>query len=184
MSPVHQVLLSVLARLGPHGRGDLTARTAAPEADAARALDDLLSAGLVHSLVVHIGGQQEVLTITPAGQAALDVLHDDASAVQDDLLAALTRGQRAELNSLLRRVCAAAARSTERHTAPRRGPGWVLTGGRRRRWVPEERAAGAVARADGAGPAVAVGAAARADEAVGAGGRRPSGRRTRASAPR
>ncbi|MFD4531663.1 MarR family winged helix-turn-helix transcriptional regulator [Kitasatospora sp. NPDC058397] len=146
MGPAHQALLSALAQLGPHGRRDLTEHaaatataTAATGADSAQALDDLLSAGLVHSMVVQIGGRQEVLTITPAGQAALDVLHDDASAVQGDLLGSLTKGQRAELNSLLRRVCTAAARGAGRRTpspSPS-GPGWVLTGGQRRRWISE-----------------------------------------------
>ncbi|MFD4394504.1 MarR family winged helix-turn-helix transcriptional regulator [Kitasatospora sp. NPDC058478] len=146
MGPAHQALLSALAQLGPHGRRDLTEHaaataTAATGADSAQALDDLLSAGLVHSMVVQIGGRQEVLTITPAGQAALDVLHDDASAVQGDLLSSLTKGQRAELNSLLRRVCTAAARGAGRRTpspspSPS-GPGWVLTGGQRRRWISE-----------------------------------------------
>lgn len=32
----------------------------------------------------------------------------DVSAVQDDLLSALTRGERTQLNALLRRVCATA----------------------------------------------------------------------------
>ncbi|WP_371523103.1 MarR family winged helix-turn-helix transcriptional regulator [Kitasatospora sp. NBC_01300] len=139
MGPAHQAMLSALAQLGPHGRRDLTehAAAAATGTDSAQALDDLLSAGLVHSMVVQIGGRQEVLTITPAGQAALDVLHDDASAVQGDLLASLTKGQRAELNSLLRRVCTAAARGAGRRAPSRPGPGWVLTGGQRRRWVAE-----------------------------------------------
>ncbi|MER8099079.1 MarR family winged helix-turn-helix transcriptional regulator [Kitasatospora sp. NPDC094016] len=137
LGPAHQALLSTLSRLGPHGRRDLAEHAAAPETDSARALDDLLSAGLVHSMVVQIGGRQEVLTITPAGQAALDVLHDDASAVQGDLLASLTKGQRTELNSLLRRVCTAAARGAGRRTPSRPGPERELIGGQRRRWVAE-----------------------------------------------
>ncbi|MFB7122113.1 MarR family transcriptional regulator [Kitasatospora xanthocidica] len=153
MGRAHQTLLSALAQLGPHGRHDLVERAAATGTDADQALDDLLSAGLVHSMVVHIGGRQEVLTITPAGQAALDVLHEDASAVQEDLLAPLTKGQRAELNSLLRRVCAAAGRGAGRRTPARPGPRWVLTGGQRRRWVVEQdAAAGAAARPDRAAP--------------------------------
>ncbi len=158
MGPAHQALLSALARLGPHGRRDLTEHAAATGTDADQALDDLLSAGLVHAMVVHIGGRQEVLTITPAGQAALDVLHEDASVVQEDLLAPLTKGQRAELNSLLRRVCAAAARGAGRRTPAKPGPGWVLTGGQRRRWVVEEKdAAGAVRHPEQAATGAQVG---------------------------
>ncbi|MFJ4091557.1 MarR family winged helix-turn-helix transcriptional regulator [Kitasatospora sp. NPDC089913] len=110
LTPAHQSLLSTLATLGPHGRRDLVERLAMSGADAHRALDDLLSRGLLQSTVVHIGGRQELLAITDPGRAALDLLHSDAAAAQDSLLAALTRGQRVELNSLLRRVCAAAAR--------------------------------------------------------------------------
>ncbi len=110
LTPAHQALLSTLATLGPHGRRDLVERLALPGTDADRVLDDLLSRRLLQSTVVHIGGRQELLAITDPGRTALDLLHSDASAAQDGLLAALTRGQRVELNSLLRRVCAAAAR--------------------------------------------------------------------------
>ncbi|MFJ8431224.1 MarR family winged helix-turn-helix transcriptional regulator [Kitasatospora sp. NPDC094019] len=110
LTPAHQALLSTLTTLGPHGRRDLVERVAMPGAGVDRALDDLLSRGLLQSTVVHIGGRQELLAITDPGRAALDLLHSDASAAQDGLLASLTRGQRVELNSLLRRVCAAAAR--------------------------------------------------------------------------
>ncbi|MEV7184519.1 hypothetical protein [Kitasatospora sp. NPDC093102] len=70
-----------------------------PAAEVDRAFDDLLSARLLQATVVHVGGRQEVLTITPSGESALDVLHTDASAAQDGLLASLTKGQRIELSS-------------------------------------------------------------------------------------
>ncbi|MEV7598203.1 MarR family winged helix-turn-helix transcriptional regulator [Kitasatospora sp. NPDC089797] len=136
LTPVHYELLSALAKLGPHARQDLAARVAAPAGEAERALDDLLSARLLQSMVVHVGGRQEVLTITASGESALDVLHDDASATQDALLASLTKGQRVELNSLLRRVCAAAARGAGQRPRPRgEQRGWTLTRGPRRTWA-------------------------------------------------
>ncbi|MFJ8476862.1 MarR family winged helix-turn-helix transcriptional regulator [Kitasatospora sp. NPDC094011] len=136
LTPVHHALLSALAKLGPHGRHDLTARVLAPADEVDQALDDLLSARLLQSMVVHVGGRQEVLTITASGESALDVLHDDASATQDALLASLTKGQRVELNSLLRRVCAAAARGAGQQPKPQdRKGGWTLTGGPRRTWA-------------------------------------------------
>ncbi|MER7849046.1 MarR family winged helix-turn-helix transcriptional regulator [Kitasatospora sp. NPDC096077] len=145
LTPVHHALLSALAKLGPHGRHDLIARVTAPAEEVDQALDDLLSARLLQSMVVHVGGRQEVLTITTSGEAALEVLHEDASATQDALLASLTKGQRVELNSLLRRVCAAAARGAGQPPQPqgRRG-GWALSRGARRTWT-EVR--------DGVGPA-------------------------------
>lgn len=135
LTPAHHALLTALARLGPHGRHDLTARVAAAPAEAEQALDDLLSAHLVQSMVVHVGGRQEVLTITPSGEAALGVLHADASAVQDDLLASLTKAQRVELNSVLRRVCAAAARGAGQRPELRGKDGWALVRGSRRTWT-------------------------------------------------
>ncbi|WP_406195381.1 MarR family winged helix-turn-helix transcriptional regulator [Kitasatospora sp. NBC_01560] len=110
MSPVHLTVLSTLARLGPHARLDLAARLQVPAADATRTLDDLQSAGLVQSLFVQVGGRHEVVTLTSAGETALELLHGEAAAAQHDLLASLTRGERTQLNSLLRRVCATAAR--------------------------------------------------------------------------
>ncbi|MFC8448621.1 MarR family winged helix-turn-helix transcriptional regulator [Kitasatospora sp. NPDC057223] len=109
MSRVHQLVLSTLARLGPHARLDLAVQVGASEADAERVVDDLLAAGLVHSLVVHAGGRQQLVMLTPAGQAALDALQGDATATQDVLLASLTRGERIQLKYLLRRVCASGA---------------------------------------------------------------------------
>lgn len=150
LSPVHHALLSALARLGPHGRHDLTARVAAPAPEVDQALEDLLSAHLLQSMVVHVGGRQEVLTVTASGRAALDVLHTDASAVQEDLLASLTKGQRVELNSLLRRVRATAARGAGRRPDPQGKGGWTLTPGPRRTWTPVREGAGATDEPDAA----------------------------------
>ncbi|MFE4975370.1 MarR family winged helix-turn-helix transcriptional regulator [Kitasatospora sp. NPDC056651] len=135
LTPVHHALLSSLAQLGPHSRKDLTARVPATAPEVEQALDDLLSARLLQAMVVHVGGRQEVLTITASGESALDVLHADASAAQDDLLASLTKGQRVELNSLLRRVCAAAARGAGQAPRLREKSGWTLTQGSRRTWA-------------------------------------------------
>ncbi|MFG2909132.1 hypothetical protein ACGF13_29210 [Kitasatospora sp. NPDC048286] len=145
MTSVHRALLSTLARLGPHGRDDLIARVTAPAAEADRALDDLVAAELLRSMVVHIGGRQEVLTITTVGRSALDVLHADASATQEDLLASLTKGQRVELNSLLRRVCATAARGVGPRPVLRESAGWTLTAGPRRTWTRAREGADATA---------------------------------------
>ncbi|MFE4520087.1 hypothetical protein ACFRMQ_38685 [Kitasatospora sp. NPDC056783] len=142
LTPVHHALLSALSQLGPHGRDDLTARIEAPAAEVGQALDDLLSARLLQAMVVHVGGRQEVLTVTASGESALEVLHADASTAQDDLLASLTKGQRVELNSLLRRVCAAAARGAGQAPPLREPSGWTLTRGARRTWSRVREGAG------------------------------------------
>ncbi|WP_407918122.1 MarR family winged helix-turn-helix transcriptional regulator [Kitasatospora sp. NE20-6] len=116
----HLSALEALARLGPHARPDLAARLPLGPTAAARVIGDLLAAGLVQSFFVQIGGRHEVMTITAAGQEALERLHDDVSSVQDDLLSALTRGERSQLNALLRRVCATSARDPRPVPAPRR----------------------------------------------------------------
>ncbi|MFJ5228570.1 hypothetical protein ACIQBJ_01610 [Kitasatospora sp. NPDC088391] len=96
-SRAHREVLTVLHRAGPHGRADLAAPAAV--------LDDLLALGLVRTMAVQLGGgRQEVLLLAPAGEAALAALHTDAEAVQDGLMVALSRGERAQLGSLLRRM--------------------------------------------------------------------------------
>ncbi|MEU1424737.1 MarR family winged helix-turn-helix transcriptional regulator [Kitasatospora sp. NPDC005751] len=149
MSPAHLSVLSTLARLGPHARPDLVAGIDGGAVDTAQTLDDLVAAGLVQSLFVQVGGRHEVLTLTSSGQLALEILHSDESAVQDDLLVSLTRGERTQLNSLLRRVCAAAARSGSAGSAPRRAADWVLTRERRTEWAVEREGAGGAAGAPG-----------------------------------
>ncbi|WP_051838109.1 MarR family winged helix-turn-helix transcriptional regulator [Streptomyces sp. NRRL F-2580] len=111
MSPRHVTVLRTLADLGPHARRDLAERMDAPPADVTRVIDDLLAQGLVQDMVVTIGGRHEVVTLTPAGTAALGAVQDDTLSVQNVLLASLTKGERTQLHYLLRRVCATAARA-------------------------------------------------------------------------
>ncbi|MFE9928440.1 MarR family winged helix-turn-helix transcriptional regulator [Streptomyces sp. NPDC005533] len=111
MSPFHLTVLRTLADLGPHARRDLVERMDAPPADVTRVIGDLLARGLVQDMVVTIGGRHEVVTLTPAGTAALAATQDDTLSVQDVLLASLTKGERTQLHYLLRRVCATAARA-------------------------------------------------------------------------
>ncbi|MFB8347851.1 MarR family winged helix-turn-helix transcriptional regulator [Streptomyces niveus] len=111
LSARHQLVLETLADQGPHARRDLAARTGLPVAELSRAIGDLAARGLVQVMVVNIGGRHEVVTLTPAGTAELVALQDDMKSVQDLLLASITRGERAQLHYILRRVCATAARA-------------------------------------------------------------------------
>ncbi|MFE4919541.1 hypothetical protein [Streptomyces sp. NPDC056661] len=110
LSPLHRSVLETLADLGPHAWLDLAAQVEVPEAEASGVIGDLLAQGLVQVMFVHIGGRQEVVTLTPAGTAALGDMQDDMTSVQDVLLASLTRGERTQLHYVLRRVYATAAR--------------------------------------------------------------------------
>ncbi|MFG2715385.1 MarR family winged helix-turn-helix transcriptional regulator [Streptomyces goshikiensis] len=110
LSPLHQSVLRTLAEWGPYARRDLAARMDVPSADVSRVIRDLLTQGLVQDVVVNIGGRHDVVTLTPTGTAALTTVQDDMRSVQDVLLASLTKGERAQLHYLLRRVCATAAR--------------------------------------------------------------------------
>ncbi|MFI8279638.1 MarR family winged helix-turn-helix transcriptional regulator [Streptomyces sp. NPDC085929] len=110
LSPLHRSVLRTLAEPGPHALPDLATQTGLPSADVSQVTDVLSSQGLVQVMVVNIGGRQEVVTLTPAGAAALASVQDDMKSVQDVLLASLTKGERTQLHYLLRRVCATAAR--------------------------------------------------------------------------
>ncbi|MEU9129553.1 MarR family winged helix-turn-helix transcriptional regulator [Kitasatospora sp. NPDC048540] len=111
LAPLHRSVLEVLAEHGPHARADLARQLAVDPPGIASAVEDLVARGLVQVLVVHIGGRQEVVTVTDAGKAALGAALDDARAVQDLVLGSLTRGERTQLQYMLRRVCAAAQRA-------------------------------------------------------------------------
>ncbi|WP_328885611.1 MarR family winged helix-turn-helix transcriptional regulator [Streptomyces sp. NBC_00316] len=110
LSPLHRSVLDTPAALGPHARLDLATQVEMPEADVSRVIGDLLAQGLVQVMVVHIGGRHEVVTLTPAGTAAVGAMQDDMESVQEVLLASLTRGERTQLHYVLRRVYATAAR--------------------------------------------------------------------------
>ncbi|MFC9331846.1 MarR family winged helix-turn-helix transcriptional regulator [Kitasatospora sp. NPDC057015] len=136
LSRAHLALLSALAEFGPHAKPDLAARVGLAVPDALPVLDDLLATGLIESFHVQIEHRREVVTVNRAGREALERLQTEAAAVQDELLAPLTRGERAQLNALLRRVCAAADRTERARTAPAADAAAVTAGaagGRRAR---------------------------------------------------
>ncbi|MFD5412511.1 MarR family winged helix-turn-helix transcriptional regulator [Streptomyces nojiriensis] len=118
LSTLHRSVLRMLAEWGPHARRDLAAQMDVPPVDVSRVIRDLLAQGLVEDMVVNIGGRHEVVTLTPTGTAALTTVQDDMNAVQDVLLASLTKGECTQLHYLLRRVCATAARVGAVRPAP------------------------------------------------------------------
>ncbi|WP_190214976.1 MarR family winged helix-turn-helix transcriptional regulator [Kitasatospora indigofera] len=110
MTRAHLAMLAALAEHGPHAKPDLAARSGLALADALPIVADLLATRLVEVFPVHIDRRHEVVMVNAAGRERLELLHTEAAAAQDDLLRPLTRGERAQLNALLRRVCAAAER--------------------------------------------------------------------------
>ncbi|RAJ36793.1 DNA-binding MarR family transcriptional regulator [Kitasatospora sp. SolWspMP-SS2h] len=105
---LHHRVLDTLARFGPHGRADLAVQAGAAEQEVAGAVETLLAEGLATTMVVHVGGRQELLVLAPPGLAALEELRADDERAADALFASLTRGERSQLGHLLRRVCARA----------------------------------------------------------------------------
>ncbi|MFD5143762.1 MarR family winged helix-turn-helix transcriptional regulator [Streptomyces sp. NPDC058401] len=118
LGPAHQRVLRTLDGLGPHARLDLAEQLQVPPATVAQVIEDLLGQGLVREMVVTLGGRHEVVALTPAGSQALTTMYEELDSVHDTLLASLTKGERAQLGYLLRRVCAAAARAGVLPPAP------------------------------------------------------------------
>ncbi|MFI5761671.1 MarR family winged helix-turn-helix transcriptional regulator [Streptomyces sp. NPDC051563] len=111
LDPVHQTVLRTLAELGPHARLDLAEYLQATPSVVTQAIDDLLAQGLMQSMVVTMGGRHEVVALTPAGTTALTAMQHDLESLHSTLLASLTKGERAQLRYLLRRVRASATRA-------------------------------------------------------------------------
>ncbi|MCX4775986.1 MarR family winged helix-turn-helix transcriptional regulator [Streptomyces sp. NBC_01264] len=111
LGPLHQTVLRTLADLGPHARLDLAEQLQAAPAAVAQAVDDLLAQGLMQAMVINLGGRHEVVALTPAGVAALTTMRNDLESLHGTLLASLTKGERAQLRYLLRRIRASATRA-------------------------------------------------------------------------
>ncbi|MFG3055851.1 MarR family winged helix-turn-helix transcriptional regulator [Kitasatospora sp. NPDC048239] len=125
MSRPHLEVLATLAEHGPHGKADLAARIGLPLAQTLPIVADLLAHRFIESFHVHLDRRHEVVMVNSAGREALERMHADAAAAQDDLLRPLTKGERIQLNALLRRVCDAANRTAPSRAAaadPASGP--------------------------------------------------------------
>ncbi|MFD7735091.1 hypothetical protein ACFV6F_32505 [Kitasatospora phosalacinea] len=135
---VHRSVLTVLAQDGPHAVPDLARRADVPVAEARAAVGELLARGLVQVVAVRINdGREDVVMPLPGGLGALDAVHAEAAAVQEDLTAMLTRGERVQLNNLLRRMHAGLGTSAGAGSSPSmlrkvRGKPWAVGGGRQR----------------------------------------------------
>ncbi|ROQ78190.1 DNA-binding MarR family transcriptional regulator [Streptomyces sp. CEV 2-1] len=100
----HMSVLAALVDFGPHVQRELAARLAIDRSDIVKIVDDLAVAGLVERARDTTDRRRVTVTVGPAGRTLLDRLHEEALAVQDDLLAPLTTVERGRLAALLRRV--------------------------------------------------------------------------------
>ncbi|MEV7218220.1 MarR family winged helix-turn-helix transcriptional regulator [Kitasatospora cineracea] len=116
---VHRSVLTALAQDGPHGLPDLARQANAPVEEVRGAVEALLARGLVQVVPVRIhDGREDVVMPVPGGRGALDAAHAEAAAVQEALTTMLTRGERAQLNNLLRRMHAGLGTSVDVGSSP------------------------------------------------------------------
>ncbi|MFF8917264.1 MarR family winged helix-turn-helix transcriptional regulator [Streptomyces sp. NPDC015032] len=100
----HMAVLSALIDFGPHVQRELASRLGIDRSDLVKILDDLAVAGLVDRARDIADRRRVTVTPTQAGRAMLMELQGEALAVQKQLLAPLSRSERAQLAALLRRV--------------------------------------------------------------------------------
>ncbi|WP_329564412.1 MarR family winged helix-turn-helix transcriptional regulator [Kitasatospora sp. NBC_01266] len=100
----HLSILAALADFGPHAQRELAERLGIDASDTVRLLDELSRGGLVERTRSTTDRRRIQVTLTPAGQATLADLRNEAAAVQDEVLAPLSPAERAQLHQLLLRV--------------------------------------------------------------------------------
>ncbi|WP_051970286.1 MarR family winged helix-turn-helix transcriptional regulator [Kitasatospora azatica] len=103
----HMAVLAALADFGPQVQRELAERLAIDPSDMVKLLDELARAGQVERARSTADRRRVQVSLTPAGQRALEELQAEAAAVQDEVLAPLTAEERAQLHALLLRVHAA-----------------------------------------------------------------------------
>ncbi|HEX8805157.1 MAG TPA: MarR family winged helix-turn-helix transcriptional regulator [Acidimicrobiales bacterium] len=104
MRRYHYALLAALDDVGPASQADLSRGTTIDRSDMVAAVNDLVERGLVERTVDPTDRRRNVVTITSAGRRQLGKLDRLLGKVQDELLAALSAGERRQLVDLLSRV--------------------------------------------------------------------------------
>ena len=101
-------VLAALADFGPHAQRDLSNRLSVDPSDMTKVIDQL--AGWGHVGRTRDGGDRRrvVVAITASGRELLAQLLEEAAAVDDTLLGALTATERKQLHGLLLKVFAVA----------------------------------------------------------------------------
>jgi MarR family transcriptional regulator, lower aerobic nicotinate degradation pathway regulator len=97
-------VLATLAEFGPSSQVEIGGRLGLDRSDVAAVLDRLDDAGHVAREPDARDRRRNVVTVTPAGAAALDALERELDAVQDTVLDPLTPDEREQLTALLQRL--------------------------------------------------------------------------------
>ncbi|PXX65200.1 DNA-binding MarR family transcriptional regulator [Nocardia tenerifensis] len=100
----HMAILAALADFGPHAQRDLAERLAIHPSDVAKVVDELDAAGQVERARDTADRRRMTVRITRTGRTALAALNKEAERVGDEILAPLSRPERAQLSDLMRRV--------------------------------------------------------------------------------
>jgi DNA-binding MarR family transcriptional regulator len=100
----HYTVLVALTELGAASQAELGRRLWIDRKNMVAVIDDLEAAGLVERTPDTQDRRRNAVRLTPAGSAALKRLDARADAAQDALLAALTEGERRELQRLLAKL--------------------------------------------------------------------------------
>ncbi|MEU4620803.1 MarR family winged helix-turn-helix transcriptional regulator [Actinoplanes sp. NPDC023801] len=100
----HYRLLASLITDGPASQAALGRRTGIHLSDLVGALNELESAGFVERAPDPADRRRNVVVVTAAGQERGAELSGRADAIQDELLAPLSAGEREQLTGLLRRL--------------------------------------------------------------------------------
>jgi DNA-binding MarR family transcriptional regulator len=100
----HFTVLVALTELGPASQAELGRRLWIDRKNMVAVIDDLEAAGLVERTPDEQDRRRNAVRLTAAGTSALERLNARADAAQDALLAALTEGERRELQRLLAKL--------------------------------------------------------------------------------
>ncbi|BCJ46600.1 MarR family transcriptional regulator [Actinoplanes ianthinogenes] len=110
----HYRLLESLIADGPASQAALGRRTGIHLSDLVGALNELEEDGYVARSPDPGDRRRNVITVTETGQERSRDLAERAAAIQDELLAPLSAGEREQLAALLRKVLTGASRRTQR----------------------------------------------------------------------
>ncbi|HWS33655.1 MAG TPA: MarR family transcriptional regulator [Actinoplanes sp.] len=100
----HFRLLDSLVSDGPASQASLGRRTGIHLSDLVGALNELESAGFVRRAPDPADKRRNVVTVTEPGRERAAELGERAAAIQEELLAPLSAGEREQLTGLLRRL--------------------------------------------------------------------------------